>query len=112
MRFNYFFQTGCYTRCDHEGNVLDNDDEGYNFDYEVDDFEALDKIPEIMADDREIFPEDANGEYHIPWKQRYIIAKNIVSMIEDLGSTDELLERYYDDLKDVFYDEAMESEQG
>lgn len=111
MRFNYFFQTGCYTRCDSAGNVLENDDEGYNFDYEVDDSEALDKIPEIMAGDREIFPDGPDGECHIPWKQRYIITQNIVGMIEDLNSTDELLEHYYDDLKDIFYDEAMESQQ-
>lgn len=110
MKFNYFVQTGCYYRYDSEGNAFDSEDEGYDFDYEVDNSEALDEIPTIMAGDREIFPEGPDGEFFIPWKQRYVIAQNIVSMMEDLDSTDGLLERYYDDLKDVFHDEAMENE--
>lgn len=110
MRFNYFVQTGCYYRYDSEGNAFDSEDESYDFDYEVDDSEALGEIPAIMAGDREIFPEGPNGECHIPWEQKYIIARNVVSMMEDLDSTDGLLERYYDDLKDVFRDEAMENE--
>lgn len=110
MKFNYFVQTGCYTRYDSVGNVLDNEDEGYDFDYEVNDSKALDEIPAIMAGDREIFPEDPNGEHHIPWEQRYKIAQNIVSMMEDLDCADRLLERYYDELKDAFYDDAMEGE--
>lgn len=115
MKFNYFVQTGCHYRYDSEGNAFDSEDEGYDFDYEVDDSEALGEIPAIMAGDREIFPkgifpEGPNGECFIPWKQRYIIAQNIVNMMKDLDSADKLLERYYNDLKDIFHDEAMGSE--
>lgn len=106
MVFTYFKQTGINLRYGDDNEVYDSEDEGYDFEYEVEDCLAADELPMIMADDDKFW--DDNSLSH---EDREIAARSFVTFLQEVGDIEQLLSYYYEELKDVFYDEAIESEE-
>ena len=98
MIFNYFKKTGenTYDGC-WDG------DQGYYFDYEVNDYDVMDKIEEIIADDRDLISP------LVPQECRAYLAKKIVNRLRDTDTLEAWADYYFDELYDAFEDEAMEN---
>lgn len=96
-KFTYFKKTGEYiTNGEWDG------DEGFFFEYSVDREEVLDALVEIIANS------DILNDSSISWLTKLQIAKNFVNKIDETDSVDEWFDSYYDELKDIFHDEALE----
>lgn len=103
--FWYFKKTGEYRRWN--GNEYENDgDEGYDFEYRVDSEEVKEALINLLADEDEFFKGVSLGD--IPYCDRLAIVRNFVEAVDDMNELDDWVEKYHDELTDVFYDEAME----
>lgn len=110
MKFTYFKKQGTYVRYDvHTDDCEDDGDYGYYFDYIVGDSDAIDKLPALMANDEYVFPSFSPAS-DLSFEDRVEACKCFVSFLEDNDMIDELLEHYYEELKQIFEDKAFKEE--
>ena len=99
--FKYYRTTHCYS------NEYESYDEGYDFEYTVDESELLEAVVDLIYED---YFYDKDNE--LCWNVDYVttVKKGIRSQINEEDSLADYVDHYEDDLKDYFEDEAMESE--
>jgi hypothetical protein len=103
MKFTYFRKTGEIYRQGIDGAEWDGD-EGYDFDYEVEDSKVESALTEIIFQDNF---SDITGDK----EEREKIRQGLKDFLSGLDLTDEIGDVYYDELKDYFESEAQESEE-
>lgn len=101
MKFTYFKSTGLI-HFNHDGFDDYDGDEGYSFDYEVDDLEAHMAIAEFIYEDYLIqeMPKEANAQSMI---------NHLWQLASDFDLFDLLAQKYSQELHDYFEQEALES---
>jgi hypothetical protein len=77
----------------------------YEFNYCPDDESVLDAIVDLMIN-------EANSNFYIPKEEREIMRKITKSIIEDNDLQESYENKYYDDLRDYFEEEALKCECG
>lgn len=98
--FRYFKKTGEIRDrdCEWDG------DEGYWFEYEVEDDELLEAVVDLVYEDYFMKTELADRcDYAVAVKS------GLKKFIEDNDNLDELVEDYEEELKDYFEEEALDS---
>ena len=79
-------------------------DEGFEFEYEVEDDELLDAVVDLVYEDYFMKTELADRcDYAVAVK------RGLKKFIEDNDNLDELVEDYEDELKEYFEEEALDS---
>lgn len=110
MKFTYFKKQGTYVRYDvHTDDCEDDGDYGYYFDYEVKDSDAIYELPALMVKDEYVIPFDSPAIDMDP-ADRLEMCKCFVTFLDNNDQINWLLEYYYDELREIFYDEALENE--
>lgn len=98
--FKYFKKTGEIRGRDGEWDG----DEGFGFEYEVEDEKLLEAVVDLVYEDYFMKTELADRcDYSIAVK------RGLKKFIEDNDNLDELVEDYEDELKDYFEEEALDS---
>lgn len=103
MIFTYFKKTGEYCSEGVDGPEWDGD-EGYNFDYDVDDSDVESALTDIVFDEN--FSDITNDK-----EVRKKIKEGLKEFISGLCMASEIGDVYYDALKDHFESKAQESEE-
>lgn len=98
--FNYFKKTG---------EIFDRDgewdgDEGYDFEYTVDEEDLLDAVSELLYDDFFTKTTMTDGSSYFR-----CVSKGLKKLISDFGLLDMFADAYEEDLKEYFEEEALDS---
>ena len=96
MKITYFMKEGEYRY-----NGEWDGDFGYEFDYEIDRSDVKNALADIILDERFSFLSDK--------EMKTMTKATLEIFIEETNIQDYLEESYYDELKEYFYEKAMES---
>lgn len=99
--FEYFYKTGEYHRWNGAEDEWDGDD-GYEFTYYVDKKDIIETLAKIIVLETSVF----DGVYMSEADKTRVLEK----FLSEYGDIDQLVSDYYDELKEAFYDDAMEYE--
>lgn len=93
-----------YFRCTH---AWADEVDGYDFEYTVDESELLDAVVDLIYEDYFY-----NKDFELCWNVDFIttVKRGIRKQIDTEDMLKEYVDRYEDELKDYFEEEAMESE--